>query len=625
MTLSIKNKLVLCIGLIILVITGLQVWYNTVEQSKEIQKLTWNSIKESSVANVKGISNWLEGRIEIVVSTEEAFVASDSPTTHLALSKNAGHFEDVYVGTTDGRMIQGDITVLPAGYDPRQRPWYIETMAAGKRIITAPYADAATNKLIVTIAEPFTRGKTNGVIAGDLAIDGIVADVLSLKSEGTYAMLLDSHGMIIAHPDSALTLRQATAISPKLTASEMGALAQSGAISEMVINGRDSLVHLDPIPNTNWYFGIVVDKEIAYSPVTRMITSTLIQGLLTILVVAGASIVAINSALSPLKTLGEAIADLSRGNGDLTRRVKIEREDEVGEVAKYVNTFIDRIHTLVREITESSDLLEAQAKSSSDMAEKSNHDLRQQQNEVAQIATAVHEMSATANEVASNAVQTAEAARHSFASCEHGKNVITRNQTSIKNLATEVKNASGIIQELEKNAQEINTILSTIQGIAEQTNLLALNAAIEAARAGEQGRGFAVVADEVRVLSQRTHSSTVEIRSMIETLQRNTKGAVSSMQDSQQLAQHSVDDANDATNALEQITISINQISDMATQISSAAEEQRAVTDEVSRNTQAIKDVSDDLAVDADRSREIAVDLKNISGELHKQVGMFRI
>ncbi|MGL4476821.1 MAG: methyl-accepting chemotaxis protein, partial [Aeromonas veronii] len=198
-------------------------------------------------------------------------------------------------------------------------------------------------------------------------------------------------------------------------------------------------------------------------------------------------------------------------------------------------------------------------------------------------------------------------------------------QRSITDLATQVEQASNIIQELEKNAQEINTILSTIQGIAEQTNLLALNAAIEAARAGEQGRGFAVVADEVRVLSQRTHSSTVEIRNMIETLQRNTQGAVSTMHEGQLLAQNSVDDANNATHALEQITTSINQISDMATQISSAAEEQRAVTDEVSRNIQAVKDVSDELAVDADSSRHLSEQLKNISGELSNQVGMFRI
>ncbi|ABO89228.1 chemotaxis protein [Aeromonas salmonicida subsp. salmonicida] len=621
MNLSIKNKLVLAIGVIILVITGLQVWYNTSQLRSETQRLVWNIIDESSVANVKGISRWLDARINMVTSTKEAFAKEDEPISHLAQSMNAGGFDLVYAGTTDGRMIQSKPTDLPAGYDPRQRPWYKDAMAAGKLAITSPYADVTTGQLIVTIAEPFQRGNTQGVIAGDLSISSLVSDILAVTTEGTYAILVDSNGTIIAHPDASLSLKPATSLAPELTAAYINQVAHDGMINELVISGKKEVFDFNAIPNTNWYYGMMVDEAVAYQSVSRMVTSALLQGLLTILIVAGFSYVAINGSLAPLKTLGEAIADLSRGNGDLTRRIKIEREDEVGAVAKHVNTFIERIHVMVQDISNSSGQLNHQAKSSHNMAEKANQGLARQQNEISQIATAVHEMSATAVEVANNAEQTADAARSSSSSCEHGKQVIARNQRSITDLATQVKQASGIIQELEKNAQEINTILSTIQGIAEQTNLLALNAAIEAARAGEQGR----VADEVRVLSQRTHSSTVEIRSMIETLQRNTQGAVSTMHEGQLLAQNSVEDANDATQALEQITTSINQISDMATQISSAAEEQRAVTDEVSRNIQAVKDVSDELAVDADSSRNLSEQLKNISGELSNQVGMFRI
>ena len=245
----------------------------------------------------------------------------------------------------------------------------------------------------------------------------------------------------------------------------------------------------------------------------------------------------------------------------------------MGAVARQINLFIDMLQTMMADIANSARELDGQAKQSHSLTSHNDQSLARQQSEIAQIATAVHEMSATATEVASNAEQAAAAAHASAKSCEQGKQVISCNQHSITSLAGQVEQASNIIQELEKNAQEINTILSTIQGIAAQTNLLALNAAIEAARAGEQGRGFAVVADEVRVLSKRTHSSTEEIRAMIETLQRNTQQAVNTMHQSQQLAKNSVEDAQNATLALEQITHAIGEISDMATQISSAAEE----------------------------------------------------
>jgi methyl-accepting chemotaxis protein len=248
-----------------------------------------------------------------------------------------------------------------------------------------------------------------------------------------------------------------------------------------------------------------------------------------------------------------------------------------------------------------------------------------QQNDVNQIATAIHEMSATAAEVASHAEMTADASQTSSNACQDGQKVIQKNRESIVELAEQVTAASGVISELEHNTQSINQILSTIQEIAEQTNLLALNAAIEAARAGEQGRGFAVVADEVRVLSQRTHGSTEEIRHMIETLQNNTKLAVNSMKTSTTLADTSVDYAQQAAQSLTDITDAIDKINDMALQIASAAEEQRAVSEDISRNTQGIKDASDVLAGQAQQSSDSADSMRESAETMRMEVTRFKV
>lgn len=627
MTLNIKNKLLLALIALLVVMSGVQLWSSSRTQAEQARKTVDSYAQTVAAAQVNYLKYWLDNSASIVSSAKQVFSQPGVDyEPALVQAKAAGKFDMVYAGTSDGKMfVSNPDWKAPDGYDPRQRPWFKDAKAAGKLTVTAPYEDASTHALLISIAEPYDFGVNQGVISGDVVISDLITNVNKIQSEGISGLLVDGSGNIVASKDAALTLKPATELSSELALSAVQQMAQDSALHQVTIGDATTFVVFKQIPGYDWYFGLLYDESVALQNMYEQQQHTIVFGLIQLLVVVGAAFVIIRSMLHPLDTMAEAVAALSRGNGDLTHRLAVIQHDEIGVVTRHINTFLDKLHDMMLKIASSSRELDQQAGQSRDMAAKNNVSLQHQQQEISQIATAVHEMSATANEVASNAEQTAQAVRESANNCEQGKQVIARNQQSITRLAGEVEQASNIIRELEQNAQQINTILATIQGIAEQTNLLALNAAIEAARAGEQGRGFAVVADEVRVLSQRTQKSTGEIRAMIETLQRNTHQAVSTMDQSQSLAQDSVDEAQSATIALEQITHAITQIADMAMQISSAAEEQRAVTEEVGRNIQATKDVSDELSDTARRSNELSADLHEISRDLNQQVNSFRV
>ncbi|CAH7045513.1 Chemotaxis protein [Vibrio chagasii] len=623
-SISIKNKLTLMFVVIIFAMTMIQTYIT----GKQLLNETYRSIQQYSTtlteANVSGIEKWIEGRINVVNAAKDAFKYTDDPKSYFTQSTNAGRFQIAYAGLSDGRFLQGVDLPVPEGYDPRTRDWYKVPMSTGKTVVTEPYVDVATNDLVVTIASPFNTNGYSGVIGADLNLNTLINDVVSIEQPGVYAFLVDGNGKIVAHRDRDLTLKSVANVSQNLSANKIKSLSQDPGFEEMNIDGAESLLSAKKVPHTDWYFTVVIDKSQSFASYRSLLRQSAIFGLIQLAVIAFVAMFVIKKALAPLTTLSSAMEALSKGDGDLTQRITVNSKDEIGTLAHHVNAFIAKLQEIVRDIADSSSQLNEQSEVSTNVARQTSDGLTVQLHEISQIATAVHEMSATAEEVANNAQMTADSAISSTENCEQGKRVIIRNQDSITNLAQQVENASGIIQELEKNALDINAILSTISDIAEQTNLLALNAAIEAARAGEQGRGFAVVADEVRVLSQRTHSSTDEIREMIETLQKNSVSAVESMQRSQDLAQSSVDDANNATTALEEIATSIQQISDMASHISNAASEQRTVTGEVSKNIQLVNDVSDKMSTEADNSRHLSEELRGIAQQLNTQVQLFK-
>ncbi len=618
--LSLKQKILLSVVIALSLVISLLSWQSYSSQKSLLLQGSQEQLQRLGTQQAERVSDWLAARRDVIQALGNK--AGAEPLNALQQAQVSGRFQLTYFGESSGKMNDSDPSINRDGYDPRSRGWYQEAMGKGGLIVTKPYLDVAYNIMVVTLAQPVS----GGVVGGDLSIASLVEDVtkMQLPADG-FAIMMHKDGTIIAYKDAAKAMKPAIEIDNDLTNTLIEQSKSSKALVPAYFDseGRDKLLWAVDIPDTDWELVLVLDKAALEAPLSSLLMTQLGMALLVLV----GSILAISwlvsMLLGPLSKVSQALARIADGNGDLTQRIKIDANDEVGQLANSFNRFVGSQHQLIGNIRQLANELNADAERSLVTNQAAVDELQRQQQEVTMVATAVTEMASATMEIAGNAENTAAAAQQSAQSSEQGKMLVNKTRQSINGLAEEVGQATEVIGELSRHAQAITSILSTIQGIAEQTNLLALNAAIEAARAGEQGRGFAVVADEVRVLSRRTQDSTQQIQSTIETLQQTTARAVSLMQTSQSLADNSVQDADAAAAALEEITQAVSLISDMAGQIATAAEEQTQVTGEITQNTTAIKDVSDEITAAAMRDLDQAQSLKGRATDLNQQVSTF--
>ncbi|MCG9597588.1 methyl-accepting chemotaxis protein [Vibrio sp. Isolate25] len=627
MKLSLKQKLIGASLLAVVLMASALTWLSADQLFQQTRNGVNARAESLATAASEGISDWIAIRKDIAKAFND-YSQEQEVVPFLQQARKAGGFDDIFLGTPQGEMFRSHPERNRADYDPRVRPWYKDANAAGRQIITTAYQDAITNALLVTIAEPVRRnGQLVGVVGADVLIDQLIDDVINLDAgENAYAMLIDTqNGTFLAHPNKDLSLKPVNTLSKKLTMNAIEQAANSGVMEIIERKGQEKFYFFKKVPGTQWIFAIEMDRQTEEAAHTALLKNLLLTAtIITIVVIAVVSWL-VSFLFRDLGRVSQALEEIASGEGDLTQRLEPRSDDEVGQLATNFNTFVGNMHVMVSKLSHVSASLSEQAKQTAEHAEERSARIRLQQDEINMVATAINEMAAATQEIAGNADNTAQNSTEAVTACVHGGKQVVQTQSSIQNLAQEVQVATDVIQELETHGNSISTILSTIQDIAEQTNLLALNAAIEAARAGEQGRGFAVVADEVRVLSQRTHASTQEIQQMIETLQSTTGKAVSIMGDSRQLADTSVTDADSAAVSLTQIQSAVEQISDMATQIASAAEEQASVTSEITRNTVGIRDVSNELADEAHDAAAQAAQLSELSYELEQEIGRFKL
>lgn len=375
----------------------------------------------------------------------------------------------------------------------------------------------------------------------------------------------------------------------------------------------------------SWQLNGYIDLDLIEkntSSLNWLITMALI---ICAVVIIGISVALLHIAFKPLQNLKSVVADLSKGSGDLTQRLDVVSQDEIGQISHSINLFIEKLQKMFVEVSQSSHSIDTAVSQINSQTESNLQTLNNHNIETEQAITAINEMSATAESIAQNASDAAKLTEHTSANAEESKEIVSQAVNSVSALVDEVSSMSQSIGTMSADTKQISTVLQVIGEIAEQTNLLALNAAIEAARAGEQGRGFAVVADEVRALAARTQDSTSQINEMLSKLRNATDNVVSAMESTRNSCENTAENTNKVMDSLNQVTDSVIEINELNALMATSADQQSQVTEEVNRNMVAIQQIVHQLNDNASQANTVNQALDSTSSGLNKVVGRFKV
>lgn len=507
--------------------------------------------------------------------------------------------------------------------DVKQRKWYQEGRRAEDVTVTEPYMGSGSSYWLTIIEK--IKG---GTISVDMKLE-FLNDLVAVAADfpGATAVILNQDTTVLA--SSLGDLKVGNTANSYVWFRDIAAevVNNKSTVIDYQYNSEEKILFSYRINagDKNWYFAIGLDRAVAFEKLEESKNNAIMVVLLSAIVSALIAFALIHVLYRPILALKETISGLSQGDGDLTQRLQVTSNDELGEISQGVNLFIESLQNMMIEIQIASTKLQSNVGLMREQSERNSSILQGHVSETEQIVTAIEEMNATASAMATDAANTASLTNQANETSYESRVTVERSQQTVSTLISDVEESSDNVQKMNDETQSINAILAVIGDIAEQTNLLALNAAIEAARAGEQGRGFAVVADEVRNLASRTKDSTEEVEVALNRLVKGSQAVVESMENTKHRCKETAEESGNVADSLGTMTSYVDEINNLSTQIATAAEEQSSVTQELSRNMSTINEIVGELDSNGHQALASAEEIADINNQLSEIVARFKL